>query len=52
MTKDELKDAIENTIVQERLFREAGDDLNCAHWILERVKLRAMLYSRLMEEIR
>lgn len=52
MTKEELHEAIVETERQEKLFRLA-DNLNMtAWWVLERVRLRSLLFNRLMEEIR
>lgn len=52
MTKQQIEDAIEETDRQENMFRMADDMANTAWWILERIRLRALLYARLMEEIR
>lgn len=52
MTKQELEDAIHETFKQEALFRLADDPNTCAYWVLERLKLRAQLHAKLLEEIR
>lgn len=50
MTREELLLAISETERQEKLFRLADDTLRTAHWILERVKLRAQLFYLIQKE--
>lgn len=47
-----LEELIEETEKQEAIYRLMGDNMGSAHWILERVKLRGILYGELLRNIR
>jgi hypothetical protein len=52
MTIEQLEEAIAETERQEKLFRLAEQYDKSAWWIMQRFKLRGMLYMKMMELIR
>ena len=50
MNTVELEAAIRETERQEKLFRLADSPLDTAYWVLERVKLRSLLFFALQKE--
>lgn len=52
MTIEELENAIAETHKQEALFRAAEHYDKSAWWVMERLKLRAILFNKMLELIR